>query len=273
MKTLTTDKQTSRSTIFCSVFVLCLTLAPALSNAQLAEPNAMGTTMGHLHFQAADAAAAGEFWQKLGAQQLQNGPISMYAVPGAMILVRGAEPDSGSAGNMIIHVGFHVPDVDAAFQRWSDTGIDVERGGFPAQLWVHGPDGLLIEILENAEISTPIRMHHIHWETPDIEAMQAWYSEMFGAVPGMRGNFQAADLPGVNLTFNQAEGPVNATRGTVLDHIGFEVSDLRATIARLEAAGITMDSPYREIEGAGTAIAFLTDPWGTYIELTQGLEP
>jgi hypothetical protein len=34
-----------------------------------------------------------------------------------------------------------------------------------------------------------------------------------------------------------------------------------------------MDSGYREIPAANLAIAFLTDPWGTYIELTQGIEP
>ncbi len=269
MTTLSTFRIT---TYFSCALALCLTLLPGMSTAQLAEPNAMGTSMGHLHFQAADAEAAGEFWQKLGAQQVQNGPLNMYGIPGVLILVREARPSSGSAGNMIIHVGFHVPDVNAAYEGWQAAGIDVERGGFPGQLWVHGPDGLLIEILQNTEINTPIQMHHIHWETPDIAAMQAWYSDMFGAVPGMRGNFQAADIPGVNLTFNQAEAPVQATQGTVLDHIGFEVSDLSATIAKLEAAGITV-SGYREIEAANLTIAFLTDPWGTYIELTQGLEP
>jgi catechol 2,3-dioxygenase-like lactoylglutathione lyase family enzyme len=187
--------------------------------------------------------------------------------------VREAEPSSGSAGTSIIHVGFHVPDVDVAFERWSAAGIDVERGDFDFQLWVNGPDGQLIEILENPEISVPIQMHHIHWETSDIPVMQAWYSDMFGAVPGMRGQFQAADVPGVNLTFNPAESQVVGTQGTVLDHIGFEVTDLKATIARLEAVGVVMDSGYREIAAANLAIAFLTDPWGTYIELTQGLEP
>jgi len=89
----------------------------------------------------------------------------------------------------------------------------------------------------------------------------------------MRAIFQAGDIPGVNLTFSGTEVPVANIQGTVLDHIGFEVTDLQATIAKLEAAGVTMDSGYREIAVANLAIAFLTDPWGTYIELTQGLEP
>jgi catechol 2,3-dioxygenase-like lactoylglutathione lyase family enzyme len=254
--------------------VLLISFFASMSSfGQLAEPNAKGVSMGHLHFQASDIEASNTFWENLGASSIQNGPINMYAIPGVLILVREAEPSSGSAGTSIIHVGFHVPDVDAAFERWSAAGIDVERGDFDFQLWVNGPDGQLIEILENPEISVPIQMHHIHWETSDIPAMQAWYSDMFGAVPGMRGQFQAADVPGVNLTFNPAESQVVGTQDTVLDHIGFEVTDLKATIARLEAAGVVMDSGYREIAAANLAIAFLTDPWGTYIELTQGLEP
>lgn len=246
---------------------------PMPSFAQLALPNTEGVSMGHLHFQATDIDASNQFWEAFGASRVQNGPLSMYAVPGTFILVREAQPSSGSDGTMIVHVGFHVPDVDAAFERWTQAGIDVERGGFPIQLWVHGPDGLLIEILENPEINVPVQMHHIHWNIPDIAAMQAWYDEMFGATPGMRGDFQAGDVPGVNLTYSGADMPLAPTQGTVLDHIGFEVTDLRATISKLEAAGISMDMDYREIPEANLAIAFLTDPWGTYIELTQGLAP
>ncbi|PCJ40157.1 MAG: hypothetical protein COA71_11655 [SAR86 cluster bacterium] len=263
----------TRSRSLLSLLLVTLFTIPSLSFAQLNAPNSAGVAMGHLHFQTADLAASQAFWENLGGEVVQNGPISMYDIPGVLILLREAEPSSGSAGTLIIHVGFHVPNVNAAYDRWSAAGIDVERGSFDFQLWVNGPDGLLIEILENPEITGSIQMHHIHWETPDIEGMQAWYSDMFGAVPGMRGNFQAADIPGVNLTFNQAESPVMETQGTVLDHIGFEVTDLRATIAKLEAAGVTMDSGYREIAAANLAIAFLTDPWGTYIELTQGLAP
>ena len=34
-----------------------------------------------------------------------------------------------------------------------------------------------------------------------------------------------------------------------------------------------MDRPYTKIATRQTAIAFLTDPWGTYIELTENLAP
>ena len=62
------------------------------------------------------------------------------------------------------------------------------------------------------------------------------------------------------------------TKGHSLDHIGFEVKNLEAYCKRLEAAGIKFDVPYRKVPNLGIAIAFLTDPAGAYIELTEGLD-
>ncbi len=34
---------------------------------------------------------------------------------------------------------------------------------------------------------------------------------------------------------------------------------------------ITLDQPYTKVAALNIAIAFISDPWGTYIELTEGL--
>jgi hypothetical protein len=47
------------------------------------------------------------------------------------------------------------------------------------------------------------------------------------------------------------------------------VVNLEAFCRALEAKGVTLDVPYGT--RGGLATAFLTDPWGTYIELTEGL--
>ena len=60
------------------------------------------------------------------------------------------------------------------------------------------------------------------------------------------------------------------TRGRTLDHVGFEVKDLEAFCRRLVAAGITLERPYA-MGADGVATALLTDPWGTSLELTEGL--
>ena len=61
------------------------------------------------------------------------------------------------------------------------------------------------------------------------------------------------------------------TRGAALDHIGFEVKNLEALTKKLSAAGVKFDRPYGKLPGSNVASAFLTDPSGTSIELTEGL--
>jgi hypothetical protein len=88
----------------------------------------------------------------------------------------------------------------------------------------------------------------------------------------MRGSFQAADLPGVNLTYSPSPEAVAGTQGRSLDHIGFEVKGLEAFCKKLEGMGIKLERPYTQVAALGISIAFIRDPWGTYIELTEGLD-
>ena len=104
-----------------------------------------------------------------------------------------------------------------------------------------------------------------------IDEMRAWYAKWFDAIPGTRSKFKAADLPGVNLTWNPADKPTIPTKGRFVDHIGFEVRNLEAFCKKLEAGGIKLDTPVTKVPGLGLTVAFLTDPWGTRIELTEGL--
>ena len=66
-------------------------------------------------------------------------------------------------------------------------------------------------------------------------------------------------------------GPVAGTRGRALDHIGFEVRNLEEFCKKLEAQGIKLDVPFRAVPALNITLAFITDPWGTYIELNEGL--
>jgi catechol 2,3-dioxygenase-like lactoylglutathione lyase family enzyme len=121
-------------------------------------------------------------------------------------------------------------------------------------------------------MATPAANHHVHFYTTDVEATRAWYVHMFGATAGKRGPFEAADLPGVNLTFSKSEATLAGTKGRALDHIGFEVKNLEAFTKKLTEAGVKLDLPFTKVPSLNLNIAFLTDPWGTYIELTEGLD-
>ena len=48
--------------------------------------------------------------------------------------------------------------------------------------------------------------------------------------------------------------------------------NLEAFTKQLEAQGIKLDRPYTKIPQLGIAIAFIKDPWGTNIEMTEGLD-
>jgi extradiol dioxygenase family protein len=124
----------------------------------------------------------------------------------------------------------------------------------------------------NRPLSGPIAFHHIHLYLPAgaVAEAKAWYAQMFGGVPGKRSQYEAVDLPGINLNLSVGPRPTVGTKGRMLDHIGFEIANLQAFCARLEAMGVKFDTPYSR-NAAGLGTAFLTDRWGTHIELTDGL--
>jgi predicted enzyme related to lactoylglutathione lyase len=136
------------------------------------------------------------------------------------------------------------------------------------------PDDVKVELVEMKAQAAPIASHHIHFFGAQKE-MQAWYMQTFGAAAVNSANpaaFTSAGLPGLVMNFAPSQTPVVGTQGRAVDHIGFEVKNLEAFTRKLESQGIKMAVPYRQVPALGIAIAFLTDPWGTYIELTEGLD-
>jgi catechol 2,3-dioxygenase-like lactoylglutathione lyase family enzyme len=265
---------TTRRSIVLAAFAAALFVTPT-AHAQLAAPDQAGVVQGHIHLAVKDVEAQQKFWTMLGGVPVQNGTLQLIQFPGTFIMLRKGEPAGGTEGSTVEHFGFLVKNLQASLAKWDAAGYKWEKGVRPdgKQGFVTGPDKVKIEIIEDATIDTPVKFHHVHFFTPAPLDTQAWYAKTFGAKAGKRAQFDAADLPGVNLTFSKADTPVVGTKGRSLDHIGFEVKGLEAFVKKLEASGIKMDRPYTKIQNSMTAIAFLTDPWGTYIELTENLAP
>ena len=63
--------------------------------------------------------------------------------------------------------------------------------------------------------------------------------------------FFGADLPGIGYMLNffrwEMKEPLVGTAGRAVDHVGFEVRNLRAFCAALEAKGIKFTQPYRRL--------------------------
>ncbi len=247
-------------------------LAAAPAGAQLAPPNAAGVSMGHLHIRTPGVERQRAFWvDGLGAQPGQFGPHHLLKIPGAYVLIQQAEQGAGTDGSTVGHIGLKVRDLKAALERLKKAGFEVPEAG-ARQAMFDGPDGVRIELIGDAALNGPVGLHHLHFYTPAPEETQAWYAKVFGAAPGKRGPFDAADVPGVNLTFSKSDAAPAPTRGRALDHIGFEVKNLEAFLRQLAAQGVIIDTPYRRLPSFGIAIAFFTDPWGTSIELTEDLD-
>lgn len=241
--------------------------------AQLPEPNSTGVGMGHLHLKTGDVAANRKFWvDTLGASVGKLGQLEVYNFPGVIVIVQKGEAKGGTEGSSINHLGFAVKNLDTYIEKCKAGGFAMPRVDMATrQVFVMSPDNVKVELSENTKMQAPIAHHHIHWYTESVDDTKAWYVKMFGAIPGVRGKFEKADIPGADLSFSKSDTKVEPTKGRFMDHIGFEVKGLEAFAKKMESTGVKFDVPYRKVPSLGIAIAFFTDPWGTYVELTEGL--
>ena len=231
--------------------------------------------MGHIHMMVADPEAHKKLWVDiLGAQVTKAGTLEMWKIPGMFMIVGKARtaPTEGSDGSTVNHIGVLVPSYPEMKAKMTAAGFPIVMDNATnKQIIVTFPDKINVEFSEDATLKVPAAMHHIHISTPNDEKLRDWYVKTFGARPGMRRNFQAAFIPGGEVDFRKAEKPGAPTRGRSLDHIGFEVRNLEAFCKKLEADGIKLEMPFRDVPQLGLKIAFLVDPEGTRIELTEGL--
>jgi catechol 2,3-dioxygenase-like lactoylglutathione lyase family enzyme len=265
-----------KTTLF-TALLLASSFAAGTAGAQPFPFNAAGVTNGHWHLNSKDVAANEKIFVAMGGKAFEAGGRHRVLFPGVMIILDGAPgtppPTGPTVGSVVNHVGFVVNNVQGQVAKWKAAGVPVSpaNNGRLDQAYVNTPDGLRIEILENKSQSVPIESEHVHFFLPEaaIAPSQAWYGKIFGAKAGVRNNAPVADIPGVQLRYNKADTAQAPTRGRVLDHIGFDVKDLKAFInTTLEANNVKLDRPY-SVNAQGVGIAFITDPWGTFIEINE----
>ena len=259
---------------------LVSTLAASTASAQLAPYNEAGVTMGHWHLATKDVEAEKKLFLAMGGKLYNPGGQPLIGFPGLYIsLILGTEKgEGGTVGSVVNHVGFIVDNVQRRVAEWKAKGVTVLPGGAlpngggtrQDQAYVETPDGVRMEILEDKTQTVPIKNEHIHFALPaaEIPKAQAWYAKVFGGQIAVRNNAPVVNLPGVQLRFNTAETKQAPTRGRVLDHFGFDVKDHAAFVKRLEEQGIKLDQPVGK-GATGNTITYITDPWGTRIEIIQ----
>jgi catechol 2,3-dioxygenase-like lactoylglutathione lyase family enzyme len=286
-----------RRTLVVAMLALSFLAVPPSASAQLLAATDGPVVYGHHYLNVTNIEEQKKFFvNALGGTPIKIGTSSTEIVkfPNVLIFFRQQAPTGGSKGSTADHIGFSVPNLRAAVDKVKaggfkmvtqseapagrqikdDIALSPQPGG-AAIAFAMGPDGVKVELVEVKEQTAPIQLHHIHFFGQRNTEMQAWYVKMFGAKPRAANPaavFVTADLPGVALNFTPTADPVVGTQGRAVDHIGFEVKNLEAFTKKLEANGIKLDRPFTKVAALDIAVAFIRDPWGTYIELTEGLD-
>jgi catechol 2,3-dioxygenase-like lactoylglutathione lyase family enzyme len=262
-----------------AAFVLASFLAGASARAQLLPVNDTGLTMGHVLVNVSSAEAHKRFWiDAFGARPIKVGKLEGVTIPGLVLLFRTQTPTGPGEGEIINHLGLKLSKLSDFTARFDKGGwkYDPPRVGREStvQTYVTGPDGFRMELVEDPKLPAPVVSHHLHYWLAEQTAIKKWYVETLHLTGTMRGPYPSGDVPGMNLTFAPLGGQKVAgvpTKGRLMDSIGFEVPNLQAYASKLKAEGVKFDVPYGRDPELGIPSATLTDPWGTTIRLTEGL--
>lgn len=273
-----------------------LLFVPAIGCAQILVAGEGPVVYGHHHLNTTNMDAEKKFFaDTLGGAVVRIGSgdrqQEIIKFPNVLIFFRQQAPTGGSIGTTVNHIGFSVPDLRPLVAKIKGNGFkmitadsvaanvkvtdDIAAAGPTTNIaFALGPDDVKVEFVEVKAQKAPIQLHHIHFFGQMNTEMQAWYAKTFGAKmlqanPGSA--FVQDQLPGVFLNFTPSPTPTVGTTGRSIDHIGFEIKDLEGFTKKLEAQGIKLDRPYTKVPQLGIATAFIKDPWGTNIEMTEGL--
>ena len=251
---------------------------------------------GHHHLNTTNMEAQKKFYvEALGGKLMKIGANQqeVIAFPGVLMFFRPMQaPTGGTIGTTVNHIGFSVPDLRPLVAKIKANGFkmittdsvaatvkvtdDIAAASATTNIaYALGPEDTKVEFVEVKTQTAPIQLHHLHFFGQQNTEMQAWYAKTFGAKalpPNPGSAFVQDQLPGLFLNFTPSPAPTVGTTGRALDHIGFEIKNLEAFTKKLEADGIKLDRPYTKVAALGIAIAFIKDPWGTNIELTEGLD-
>ena len=259
-----------------TVVALLSLVSPAY--AQLAVPNEAGLTYGHVHLNVSDIELHKQLWvDHFGGVVTQKGSLVAVRLPNFLVALSEREPTGPSQGSVMDHFGFKVRNMAKFLAKWRGAGREVDSEftgaeGLP-NAYVTMPDGARVELQEDQGLSWEVSGYHIHFITPEFEGLLDWYLDVFGLEQRPRGRIQTTtNAPGMNMSFGNAQEEAAPTRGRAIDHIGFELDDLEAFCEQLTAKGIEFDTEYREIDSIQLKIAYITDPAGTRIELTEGYD-
>jgi len=279
------------------LLLLCLAAIPAM--AQTRPFNAAGVTAGHEHLAGTDAAAHNAFWTALGAVPAQLGTNQILKVPGVFIMFQNAGARGGrgaaapaagapaagapaapppaapgpSEGSSVEHLAFKVKSLKDTLAKLDAAGTKPAAGATATQAFALAPNGVKVQLVEDTALPTPIASSEMLMKVSSAADAAAWYEKWFGARIVKQGQSTVAEIPGMNIRFAETKEPVAGTQGRAINHIGLEVKNLEALMKKMTEAGVMVNRAYAAAPATIAplkSLGFITDPWGTYIELNEG---
>ena len=258
-----------------SMALVCLLAAPRAASAQLLATKDALVGYSHHHLNVTDVAAHLKFFgDTLGGVPAIAAGQQMVKFPNVFVFLRRQTPTGGSKGSTIDHIAFSVPNLAAVLARVKANGYRVVASSASprATAMVMAPDDLQVELVEVKGQQAASALHHVHFNTTDHVLMQNWYGTVLRVKPKVTtGQTLTLPMPGGQLEFTKTRVDMAATKGRVIDHVGFEVDNMELFLDRLEDIGAPHTVP-GTMPGLGLPVATLADPWGTSIELTEGLD-
>jgi catechol 2,3-dioxygenase-like lactoylglutathione lyase family enzyme len=224
----------------------------------------------HVHYGVPDPEKAVDWYlTKLGAKR---GAAPDRVLFGRTIFAFAkADNPLPSSGSVIDHVAFSVADVDAKMKELEAAGVTVLvpprvvpglfKAGFVVDPW-----GARIELVQDP---AALGFHHIHLRVAEPAESLKWYLDNFGGVrTKLKGRLDAVKFaaPPVWLVIEKGDDAVKS-QGHTIDHLGWSVANVDATINDLASKGLKTVEP-RAIRNL--RIAFVEAPDGVRIELVQG---
>ena len=275
--------------------------------AQAPTPPAPTAHFHHVHLNTTDPAAAIEFYTtkfKARKERFAGLGDAVWTGDSWLLFTKVASPPPSELISPIWHIGWGAEDMKAAYQKQLDSGTkfatpltditDMVGGNRPFfYAYVDGPDHALIEL----NTASHHNFGHVHMFSANPPAAGEWYAKHFGiAARAQRNQRIYRDVQIAPAAFVTADHvsmiiyPIEyvrsaaaadwkgrtdfaTTRGRSIDHLGFRVDDLDATLARLRSETVVVTAEPRSIAGGQIRFAFIEGPDRIGIELLEDRTP
>jgi catechol 2,3-dioxygenase-like lactoylglutathione lyase family enzyme len=228
----------------------------------------------HIHLAVPDQPKAVAWYAKhFGGQPMTAEAPERLMFGETRIIFQRNERAQPSEGSVLDHLGFSVPDLDAALEALEADGAKVvtparDVPGLFKLAFIVDPWGVRLEIVQDPDT---LGLHHVHLRAPDPAAMLAWYADTFGgSIAKLKGRIDGIDYGGVWILAQRGDAVPSA--GHAIDHMGMRPIDVDQAVAGLKAKQVTVTTEPRPLtlaSGVSMRLAFIEGPEGVRIELVQ----